>query len=426
MSELLIIILLIVINGLLAMAEVALISVRKSQLNTEIKNGSKAARTALKLAGDPDKFLSVVQIGITLVGILTGIYSGSVLADRFSDFLAGLGVSLKIAHPLAQTIIVVLVTYFTLIIGELVPKRIGMAAAAPVAKIVARPMYLLSLIASPFVWLLARSTSLLFRLTGFSKNSEKVTEEEIRSMIDEGARDGEIQTIEQEILQRVFLLGDLKVCSLMKHRSELIILNLKSGKAKMAETIRLNRHDCYPVIDGDFDHLIGLVWLKDLIFEFNDPAFNLADKIKPSLCIPENMSIYAALDQMKQKYSTRALICDEFGSFMGIITLKEILGGLTGTIKENKTDYTLQKSKDEDAWIVDGQYPLYDLLHHFDSEHLYLKQRNINTIGGLILKELEHIPVCGETLQWHQFKFQILAMDHIRISQIRLEVSGEK
>ena len=310
-------------------------------------------------------------------------------------------------------------------LGELVPKRIGMADAAPVAKAVARPMYLLSLIASPFVWLLARSTSLLFRLTGLNKNSEKVTEEEIRSMIDEGARDGEIQTIEQEILQRVFLLGDLKVCSLMKHRSELVVLNLKADKAQLVETIRLNRHDCYPVIDGDFDHLIGLIWLKDLIFEFNDPGFKLSDKIKPSLCIPENMSIYAALEQMKQNYNTRALICDEFGSFLGIITLKEILGGLTGTIKESKTDYTLLKSTDSESWIVDGQYPLYDLLHYFDSEHLYLKQRNIHTIAGLILKELEHIPVCGETLNWHHFKFHIIAMNHIRISRVKLEICGE-
>ncbi|MGL4332110.1 MAG: CNNM domain-containing protein [Bacteroidales bacterium] len=202
MNEIIIILILILFNGALAMSEIALISVRKTYLTNEAKRGNKNARLALRIIESPDKFLSTIQIGITIIGILTGIYSGSVLADRFSAQLILWGVPAAYSHMLAQGVIVGIVTYFSLIFGELVPKRIGMSVAEKTTKIVARPMYYLSVIASPFVWLLSKSTSFVFRLLGLKSSSGKITEEEIRSMIQEGAREGEVQEVEQDIPDR--------------------------------------------------------------------------------------------------------------------------------------------------------------------------------------------------------------------------------
>ena len=218
MNEIIIIGGLIVLNGIFAMSEVALISARKSRLTADEKKGNKSAGVALKLANDPDRFLSTVQIGITLIGILTGIYSGNKIAADLTQIMIGWGVSATYASAVAQGIIVVIVTYLTIIFGELVPKRIGMSLAEKVAKLVARPMRTLSVVALPFVWLLSKSTELIFNLLGIDEKENKVTEEEIKSIIQEGAEDGEVQPVEQDIVQRVFLLGDLKVSSIMTHK----------------------------------------------------------------------------------------------------------------------------------------------------------------------------------------------------------------
>ena len=209
------------------MSEIALVSARKSRLETDAKKGSKAAGTALKLANSPDIFLATIQIGITLVGILTGLYSGDVLAQRFAPVIAKIGPLQPYSVVISQTLIVVVVTYLTLIIGELVPKRIGMTAAEKVSKLVARPMYLFSRIGRPFVWLLSCSTNGVMRMIGLDKAGEsKVTEEEIKAIIQEGAEDGEVQEVEQELVERVFNLGDRNVGSIMTHRSELVWLNI--------------------------------------------------------------------------------------------------------------------------------------------------------------------------------------------------------
>lgn len=222
MDEIIIIIGLILLNGIFAMSEVALISARKSRLSTDAKQGSKAARMALKLANEPDRFLSTVQIGITLIGILTGIYSGNKIAVSLTDLMHSWGMSSAYAPAVAQGVIVVIVTYLTIIFGELVPKRIGMSMAEKTAKIVARPMGVLAKIALPFVWLLAKSTEVIFNLLGIKETENKVTEEEIKSIIQEGTEGGEVQPVEQDIMQRVFMLGDLKVSSIMTHKSDIV------------------------------------------------------------------------------------------------------------------------------------------------------------------------------------------------------------
>ena len=230
MDEIVIIILLILLNGVFAMSEIAVISARKSSLSTDIKKGSQSAKMALKLANDPDRFLSTVQIGITLIGILTGIYSGATLADDFAKLLVDAGFPAAYARLTGQTIIIILVTYLTILFGELVPKRIGLSAAEKASKAVARPMYCLSVIAAPFVWILAKSTESMYNLLGIKEAESKVTEEEIKSIVQEGKEDGEVQEVEQDIVERVFLLGDLKVSSLMTHRTDILALYIHNTK----------------------------------------------------------------------------------------------------------------------------------------------------------------------------------------------------
>lgn len=424
MNEIIIILILILFNGALAMSEIALISVRKTYLTNEAKRGNKNARLALRIIESPDKFLSTIQIGITIIGILTGIYSGSVLADMFSAQLILWGVPAAYSHMLAQGVIVGIVTYFSLIFGELVPKRIGMSVAEKTTKIVARPMYYLSVIASPFVWLLSKSTSFVFRLLGLKSSSGKITEEEIRSMIQEGAREGEVQEVEQDIVDRVFRMGDLKVSSIMTHRSELICLDKSMNIDQIKDAIRQSPFEVYPVIDKNMDNVIGIVTLKELFFRIDSPNFTFDTIISEPDYFHEHISVFKALEQMKQKGIKQSLVCDEFGVCQGMISLRDILEGLVGNVDHLHDEPEIIKRKEGEGWFIDGQCTLYDFLSYFKKEY-DLSQSNYNTIGGLILDKLQHIPISGEKVYWEEFALEVVDMDGARIDKVLVTVQDE-
>ncbi|MEG1607658.1 MAG: hemolysin family protein [Mucinivorans sp.] len=422
MNELIIILLLILFNGILAMSEIALISVRKTYLAKEIKRGSHSAKTALKLAKEPDKFLSLIQIGITVIGILTGIYSGSALVDDLADTLALWGLPAAYTHPMAQTMIVILVTYCSLIFGELVPKRIGMSMAEKAAKAVSRPMYFLSIVVSPLVWILSKSTSFIFHLFGFKSDTSTVTEAEIKSMIEQGTKDGQVQEVEQDIVERVFIMGDLKVSSLMTPRSWMVALDINMSSEEIRTTIKSQMHSLYPVVDGSFDKIKGVVRLKDIVFDLEQPDFVLKDKVVAATYFYENQSVYKVLERMKEQPLSHALICDEFGSIQGIVTLQDILEGLVGSIEDTHNEPDIIKRQGSQGWLVDGQCPLFDMLCYFDKEELYVPESNYNTIGGLILELLQDIPQSGQKLRWHCFDFEIVDMDGARIDKILVQM----
>lgn len=417
MDEIVIIIGLIVLNGIFSMSEVALISARKTRLSTDAKKGSKAAGVALKLANDPDRFLSTVQIGITLIGILTGIYSGKQIASDFADILVSWGISASYAGTLAQSIIVVIVTFLSIVFGELVPKRIGLSIAERAAKTVSRPMSFLSMIALPFVWLLSKSTELIFNLLGIKETDNKVTEEEIKSIIQEGTEDGEVQPVEQDIMQRVFLLGDLKVSSIMTHKSDIVWLDTEMNADEVKKVLSEKLYEFYPIADGDLDHVKGIVNLKDLVLHLYEPDFKLESLIHEATFFHESMNVYKALEQMKARKISRALVCDEFGVCTGIITLRDILEGLVGTMDAPGEEPDIIKRVSGDGWLVDGQCALYDFLCYFDRQDLF-ENAEYHTLGGLILQQLQHIPTSGETLQWNGFTFEIVDMDGARIDKV--------
>lgn len=420
--EIIIILALILLNGVLSMSEIALVSARKTRLETDAKRGSKSAQTALKLANEPDRFLSTVQIGITLIGILTGLYSGDAFAADFAVVIAEIPVFEPYALAIAKTIIVLVVTYLTLVLGELVPKRWGMSRAESVSKVIAKPMNILSRITGPIVWLLSKSTSLVVRLLGLKEDEDsKVTEEEIKAIVKEGFDVGEVQEVEHDIVERVFNLGDRNVGSIMTHRSDLVWLDINDTNENIREKVQENLYNIYPVISGKPDNVIGVVYLKDLFGRIESPEFSLEKCIRPANYMPENQSVYAALEQFKKAGVKYGIITDEFGSIEGIVTMKDILEALVGQVYEIGEEQEFVERADG-TWLVDGQYSFYDFLEHFDMEDFY-NEHDYNTLSGLLLEILQHVPKVGEKLSWDKFEFEIVDMDGARIDKVLVTLS---
>lgn len=414
--EIVIILLLILLNGLFAMSEIALISARRSNLEMLARQGNAGARRAQQLIQDPDKFLSTIQIGITLIGILTGIYSGDTLAASFGAKLSALGIPLRTATVVAQVTIVIVVTYLTLIFGELVPKRIGMSGAEKIAIFMSRPMGMLSQLASPFVWLLSHSTAGVSRLLGLKKAESKVTEEEIRSIIREGAEDGEVQEVEQKIVGRVFSLGDRTVESIMTYRSELVWLDISMSAAQIRAIVDEKPHNRYPVGDGSLDRLLGVVYLKDLFSHIGDKDFNLRDHLAPVKFFHEGFEVYDVLEQLRNEQLGYGIVCDEFGITRGIITFKDIFEALVGEIPDRSEEPDIIR-RDDGGLLVDGQCPFYDFLASLGIEE-ECSATAYNTISGLVLDQLDHIPQSGEHIEWNGYRIEVVDMDGARIDKL--------
>lgn len=425
MSEIFIILILILLNGIFAMSEIALISARKSSLQTDAGKGSRAAKKALELQDNPDKFLSSVQIGITLIGLLTGMFSGNKIAAIFTQTLVDAGLEHGMASAIAQAIIILIVTFLSIVLGELVPKRIGMNAAEKVAKRVAGPMNLISTITKPLVWLLSITTSVIVRIIGVKEQENKVTEEEIKSMIQEGTEDGEVLPVEQDIVGRVFTLGDLPVSSIMTLRSDIVWLEKDMTEKEVRENIEKNLYEEYPVVEKDLDHVVGIMRLKDFVLNTGKEDFSLEKMMIKPTYFHENMNVYTVLEEMKAKKVSRALICDEFGSCCGIITHKDILEALIGDMNDDiEEEPEIVERAGGDGWLVDGQCMIYDFLTHFDMED-EMQDYEYTTVAGLILDSLGHIPEIGECLEWKDLSLEIVDMDGPRIDKVIIKRKNE-
>jgi putative hemolysin len=407
------------------MSEIALVSARKARLEALAKKGRKSAQKALILSREPDKFLSVIQIGITLTGILTGLYSGEAFAGDLADVLSLIPVIQPYSLVISKVIIVAIVTYLTLIFGELVPKRIGMNFAEQVATLVAQPMGFFSKMTSPFVWLLSKSSKAVFSLLGFNSlgDSNKVTEEEIKAILHEGYKVGEVQEVEQDIVERVFHLGDRTVGSIMTHRSDLIWMDISDSVEKIRKKVNDNTYNIYPVVLNKIDNIQGVVYLKDLFKKIDSKDFNIAQIIRPAKFIQENMSVYKALEQFRLEKVKCGIVTDEFGSVQGIVTLKDIVDALIGELDEEGEEQEIVMRKDG-SLLVDGQYSFYSFLEYFDMEDLY-EEYDYNTLSGLILEILDRVPKIGDTFSWMRFDFEIVEMDGARIDKVLVKKNKE-
>lgn len=400
------------------MSEIALISARKSSLKSEASKGSKSARKALGLQDNPDRLLSSVQIGITLIGLLTGLFSGNKIATLLAQVLADAGLEYRLASGLAQTLIIIVVTFLSIVLGELVPKRIGMNSAERVAMVMAGPMSFISKLAKPVVWLLSKSTSLIICLLGVKEQESKVTEEEIKSIIQEGTDVGEVLPVEQDIVGRVFTLGDLTVSSIMTLRSDIVWLERSMTEAEVRECIERNLYEEYPVVDNDLDHVVGILRLKDFVVNSGKPHFSLEKMLTRPTYFHENMSVYKTLEEMKSQKVSRALVCDEFGSCCGIITHKDILEALIGDMHDDIEDTPdIVERAGGGGWLVGGQCMMYEFLDHFGLDEA-MQDYEFTTVAGLILHTLERMPTVGECVRWGEFTFEVVDMDGPRIDKV--------
>ena len=424
MGEILLILGLILLNGLFSMAEIALVSARKARLESQANKGDKSAKEALELSSHPDTFLSTVQIGITLIGILTGILSGEKLKSDFVLFLKRFEFIADYANGLATAIIVIIITYFSMVLGELVPKRLGLAKPEAIAKFMARPMHILSRITHPFIWLLSKSTYVIVRLFNIKKNDNQVTEEEIKAIISEGTEQGTIEEAEQEIIERVFHLGDRTITSLMTHRSDLIWFDLNDNEAAIKEKILQEPHSVYPICDGQIDNIKGVVSIKDLYI--SDDLTLFKDIMQPPLYVPENNTAYQVLEKYKQSKIHSCFIIDEYGSLLGMITLNDILEAIIGDIPEQHIDDYEIVEREDGSYLVDAQIPFYDFLSRFDkTEWMNEGEQEFDTLAGFILHQLKRIPMTGDKFEWEGFTLEIIDMDAQRIDKVLVNVSKE-
>lgn len=419
----LIILFLILLNGIFAMSEIAMVSSRKSRLETAAKRGDNMAKKALDLSQNPGKFLSTVQIGITLIGILTGIYSGEKIEDDLVAYLNQIPWLKSYSETLAVSIIVVTLTFFSLVLGELVPKRIGLTMPERISKLFSYPMYWISIIAAPFIWLLTFTSDILIKIFHIKPSTEsKITEEEIKAIIQEGTEGGAIQEIEQDIVERVFNLGDRKVSSLMTHRNDTIVLNTSFDAEAIRKTVNEEMHSVYPVVDNKMK-VMGIVLLKDLFRHIADPGFKIADHINQPQYISENISAYETLKLFKSSKTHQAIVMDEFGQMQGLITMNDLLEALVGDVSEfYASEFTFVERADG-SWLIDGQYPLAEFLRKFDLDDL-MEDYPFDTISGLILHLIRRIPKTGERLNWRNFEIEIMDMDGARIDKVLLTVQS--
>lgn len=427
MLDIIILFFLIFLNALFVVAEIALVSARKARLEGMSEKGNKKAKVALELAQHPDVFLPTAQIGITLISILTGMYSGEKFSKNLEPYIAKIPFLDTYAASISTAIIVIIVTFLSIILGELIPKRLGLTRAEKIACAVAKPMLVISKATSPLVWLLNKTTNFLFKIFGIHSSQDNiVTEEEIKAIISEGTEHGTIDEAEQEIIERVFHLGDRNITSLMTHRSDIVWLNATSTLKEVTEIVKNSPHSVYPLCDQQIDEIKGVIHVKDLFLAKEETILNTM--MRKALFVPDNNTAYQVLEKFKETKIHSCFIVDEYGTMLGMITLNDILEAIVGDIPASgqEDDYEIVERKDG-SFLVDAQIPFYDFLEKFEKADWIkeIEQQEYDTLAGFILHELEHIPTTGETIEWRGFTIEIIDMDNHRIDKVLVNITKE-
>ncbi len=421
-SECLLILLLQIANGIFSGSEIAVVSARKVRLEQLADRGNRKARKALKLANSPNDFLSTVQVGITLIGILSGALGGATIAQRLKPLLDGIPALRGSSELLSLALVVSVITYLSLVIGELVPKRIALGNPEAIACQVAGPMRFLSRITAPLVHILSGSTDGMLRLLGIKASEEpEITEEEIKALIRQGTESGVFEEAEHEMVQRVFRLGDRPIKSMMTPRTEIAWLDLDEPLEDSLKEVLESTHSRFPVARGNLDNCVGTIRIRTLLTAVveNQPV-DLASMMQPPLFVAETMRALNVLEQFRQTGVHIALVTDEFGGIEGLLTLNDLMEAIVGDLPSAEDqEEPLVIQREDGSWLLDGSLDIGDFKALVDREELPDEvSGGYHTIGGFVMHQLGRIPMAGEHFRWDGLSFEVMDMDGKRVDKI--------
>lgn len=419
--EVLIIFLLLFANGIFAMAEIAVVSARKAKLQQLAEAGNVKARAALDLANEPNQFLATVQIGITLVGIFAGAFGGATLAETVAVYLNWIPFLAPYAETAAVVLVVICITYFSLIIGELVPKRLALNNAEGIAIAVAAPMRALSTAAGPMVRLLSVSTEIIIRLLRIKPSTEpSITPEEIKVLIEQGTESGVFEESEQDMIENVLRLDERRISAFMTPRTQIVWFDVEDTPEDIRCKVANCQHSRFPVIKGSLDNVLGIVRAKDLLNQsLSGKALDLKALLQPPLFVPESMSALKVLELFKHKRTHIALIADEYGGIHGMITHNDILEDITGYVPIGGPTEPQAVQRDDGSWLFDGLLSIDDLKDIFDLDKLPNEDHgHYQTVGGLVMAQIRSIPTAGQWFEWGDLRFEVMDMDGRRVDKV--------
>ncbi len=421
-TDLLIVLLLVFLNGVFVMSEMAIISVRKVRLQQMANQGSTNARVALDLANAPNQFLPTVQIGITLLAILSGAFGETTIAKRVEPLLRLIPALAPYSHTIASVIAILTITYLTIIIGELVPKRLALNNPEPIASSVAIPMRMLSKIGAPAVYVLSYSTELVLRIMGILPSTEpQVTEEEIKVLIEQGTEAGTFEEAEQDMVERVFRLGDRRVSALMTPRPDLTWLDLDDSVEENRQKMLGSGHSRFPVCQGGLDNVLGLVHVTDMLSRtLTGQPLDLSASLRRPLFVPESTRGLKVLELFKQSSNQIALVVDEYGVIQGLVTVNDILVELVGDFPSvEDADEPEAVQREDGSWLLDGMLPVEDFFELFGLEELSAENKgSYHTMGGFVITHLGKIPAAAEHFEWNGLRVEVVDMDGNRVDKI--------
>ena len=431
--DIFLLLLLILLNGILAMSEIAVVSARKSRLQKLADDGSLGAKTALDLSNEPSAFLSTIQVGITTVGILSGAIGENALADPLSEWLSGFSLLQPYARGLSLSFVVVLLTYFSVVVGELVPKRLGLLAPEAIAAIIASPMTFLARVARPLVWLFSSSSSLIMRLIGARPSAEApVSNDEINVLMEQGAEAGIFHESEQAIVSNVLRLDEQRIAAIMTHRNDIYALDLDAPEEEIRARLSESPFTRIVVCRDGLEHIVGILRTADLLkLALAGEKLDVEPYLRPPLFVPEGVSTTHLLESFRKARQQFALIVDEYGELQGMVTLTDVLASIVGDVPSSDTSEMEDiVRRDDDSWLIDGSVTIDRLKSVIDIEdELPGEDENAyNTLGGLVMYILGRIPVVADTFDAAGFRFEVVDMDKNRVDKVllsRLPVPGD-
>jgi putative hemolysin len=419
-QEILIVFCLILLNGFFALSELAVVSSRRGRLQQYAVEGRRGAAAALKLADDPSGFLSTVQIGITVIAILSGAYGEAAIADPFAAAIAEAPYIGPHAGPIATGVVITVIAFVSLIIGELVPKRLALRNPEKLACAVAGPMRVISQIASPIVWMLRWVMDLVLRLfTPPSLDDPRITEEEVKTLIAEGTEAGVFEPAEKDMLEGVLRLADRSVRSIMTPRPDVMWLDVEDTQAEIYGSIAGSGHSRFPVAEGDVDNIIGIIHTKDLLEQSRNGApIDLKAICRDPVYVHESTPILKLLESFRASTVHMAVVLDEHGAVQGIVTPTDILIAIAGDLPEREDDTPSAVKRADGSWLLDGQMPVHEVERALAVRGLSAYEHEYTTLAGFVLFQLGHIPVPGETFDWREWRFEVVDLDGRRIDKV--------